>query len=441
MIAELPGDCTLLALASGALLVSREYATFCRIPPQDVDAVRDVLQEHSPATVLPSELYAALEKHGFFAGPRPAEAHVPTVQLQVTNACNLRCSYCCTDSGNPRPTELDLETFRSVAEQIHRAFGSGARVALMGGEPFIVPWAMDLAEHIVELGLQLVAYTNGVDVPGAVLDRLAALAERGAELHVSLAGPTPALCDAESGAPRFAAALGTVQALADRNAPCIVDLMLIPEHVAAIAQHVRHLVRRLPPTTSFTLGLLYRGGREAGQHLFASFAELDAALDHIAFSGGQIVPAIRQRVPLAYRREGCDCALGHSLNVRSDGKLYSCFRMEECIGDLREQRFDELVKRLRQAPARAASLSVCRECALNTLCGGGCRSENLLYTGDANRPLCDTWRVRVLSELLAEDRVDAVEWPVAHLLAEARARGLPAPPLLIPRRASPSWRT
>lgn len=78
----------------------------------------------------------------------------------------------------------------------------------------------------------------------------------------------------------------------------------------------------------------------------------------------------------------------------------------------------------------------CRGCPLATLCGGGCRAENVLLTGDGDRPACGTWRVRVLCELLAEDLVNAVKWPATRLLAEARARGIPAPERLMPELTS-----
>jgi hypothetical protein len=77
-------------------------------------------------------------------------------------------------------------------------------------------------------------------------------------------------------------------------------------------------------------------------------------------------------------------------------------------------------------------LDRCRDCALATLCGGGCRSDNLRWTGSGEEPACGPWRVRVLCELLAEDRVTALEWPSVHLLAEARRRGIPAPDRLVP---------
>lgn len=46
----------------------------------------------------------------------------------------------------------------------------------------------------------------------------------------------------------------------------------------------------------------------------------------------------------------------------------------------------------------------CLECPQATLCGGGCRSESLQFSGSADEPVCGDWRVRVLCELLAEDR-------------------------------------
>jgi hypothetical protein len=54
----------------------------------------------------------------------------------------------------------------------------------------------------------------------------------------------------------------------------------------------------------------------------------------------------------------------------------------------------------------------------------GARAGVALLGGE---PPCP-WRVRVVSELLAEDRATVVEWQVAFLLDEARTRGIETPP-------------
>lgn len=428
----LPADGVLLPLDRGALLVSRSHAVFCRIPPESVEAVRRAVANRAPGASLKPALLAELDRHGFFDDPRGPSADAPSVQLQLTNACNLTCGYCCTNSGRARATEVTFERMRRVVQAIPSALGLGAGVALLGGEPLLVPWAVELADEILDRGLRLTLFTNGVPLADEPLARrVAALVARGAQVRVSLAGPTAATCDALSGAARFEAAIRGVAQLAACGAAATVDLMLTPGTVDEIIRELPALRRRLPPGTAVTLGVLYRSGREDGAHLFRSRAELDAALDRIAFEAGETVPGAMPS-PRADRRDGCPCALGRHLHVRSDGVLFNCFKMEERVGDLATEDFGSVARAVRAAPHLATALPVCAPCPLATLCGGGCRSENILYTGDADRPPCGPWRVRVMSELLAEDRVAAVEWPVGFLVQEAEARGIATPAGLAP---------
>ncbi|MBI4858841.1 MAG: SPASM domain-containing protein [Candidatus Riflebacteria bacterium] len=260
---------------------------------------------------------------------------------------------------------------------------------------------------------------------------MAGLTRRGAEVRVSLAGPTAATCDGVSRATRFDVAVRGVNQLLGLGGSAIVDLMLVPQHADEVVARFGELRSRFPRGTKITLGLLYVSGRETGEHMFESRSRLEELLDRVAFEAGEAIAAPR-RSPLADRREACTCALGHHLHVRSDGALFTCFKMEEQVGHLGQTGFSRTVEMVRAAPRPARSLRFCAGCPLATLCGGGCRAENLQYTGDADVPVCGPWRLRVLSELLAEDRVTALEWPAVHLLTEARERGIDGPSRLVP---------
>jgi radical SAM protein with 4Fe4S-binding SPASM domain len=433
---SLPFDCVLLPISSGKLLVSRNHAVFCRVPPGEAASVSAVIANQSPVTILSQTMREALKRHGFFQPPRQAKSDSPTVQLQITNACNLACSYCCTNSQKRRKQEVSFERMVDVIRQIPDALGVRTAVSILGGEPLLVPWALDLASEIVDLGLPLTIFTNGVPLANDLLaEKLARLVEKGVRVHVSLAGPTAVICNAISGNNRFEAALRGIHNLAAFGAQTTADVMLMPQNVDAVASELDQLRRQLPPNTPVTLGVLYMSGRETGQNLFASRSELDAALDRIAFEAGVLIPSSRTS-PVTHRREGCSCALGQHVHVRSDGALFNCFKMEEKVGDLAAVGFAEAAKIIQLQPHRASDLSICADCPLNTLCGGGCRSENLLYTGNPDEPLCGPWRVRVLSELLAEDRVTAVEWTIPFLLQEARNRGIETPDNLPPKGIS-----
>jgi len=421
---SLPRDLTLHPVSGGALLLSREFALYCRVPALEVSDVERVLEGHAPVESLSESLRHAMRAHGFGAEPRPSAPVAPSVQLQLTNDCNLHCTYCCTDSGEPRPHEVSFEELTRVVAEARLVLGQATHFGILGGEPFLVPWAADLAEYILDQGSTLTVFSNGIELAErALCDRVAALVRRGAELRISLAAATAALCDDLSGAARFDRALLAIRMLAERGAVPKVDIMVMPQHVAVLAGHLPHLRQQLPEGLPISFGILYHGGRERGEHLFGTRRQLEQALDHIVFEAGETI-RVTPKKPVAYRREGCSCALGHHLHVRSDGRLFSCFKMDESVGDLRSHAFADAARSATERARPACSLAECAECSLNTLCGGGCRSENHLQTGDANRPLCGPWRKQLCYELLAEDMPDALEWPTAHLIAEARERGI-----------------
>jgi hypothetical protein len=71
---RLPPDAKLLPLFSGGLLVSREWAVFCRVPDECVTAVEAALDRRAVCAGLPTSLLDDLATHGFFDKPRPAQA-------------------------------------------------------------------------------------------------------------------------------------------------------------------------------------------------------------------------------------------------------------------------------------------------------------------------------------------------------------------------------
>ena len=258
---------------------------------------------------------------------------------------------------------------------------------------------------------------------------------KGAQVRVSLAGPSRESCDSLSGAARFDQVIAGLRQLERQGVVVNVDLMLTPQQASVIAEQMPRLRAQLPKGTPIALGVLFHGGRETGARLFGSRAEFERSLDAIAFEAGESIAATPPR-PVTYRREGCSCALGHHLHVRSDGVLFTCFKMEERVGDLSCESFGQALARVRSQPHPATLLSACKDCALATLCGGGCRAENIQFTGDPDVPVCGPWRPRVLAELLAEDMPSALEWPAVQLLREAQLRGIEAPAALVPAKPS-----
>lgn len=99
-----------------------------------------------------------------------------TMEIEIGTACNFRCKYCYVGDPDPTgsgPKELTPEEIRGVVEQ---AQALGARkIILLGGEPMLYEFTLDLCEWIRGRGLGIEMFTNGTNMTPAMASRLFAL--------------------------------------------------------------------------------------------------------------------------------------------------------------------------------------------------------------------------------------------------------------------------
>ena len=108
------------------------------------------------------------------------------VAWQLTRDCDLCCLHCCTDSapGKPFPDELTAaEAFRLVDDIVANEV---PYVMLCGGEPFVVPHFLAVAERLGGEGVKLKIETNGQKLDASAATRLARLPIR--SIQISLDG-------------------------------------------------------------------------------------------------------------------------------------------------------------------------------------------------------------------------------------------------------------
>ena len=108
------------------------------------------------------------------------------VAWQLTRDCDLCCLHCCTDSapGKPFPDELTAaEAARLVDDIIATEI---PYVMLCGGEPFVVPHFLAVAERLGAAGVKLKIETNGQKLDREAAARLARLPIR--SIQISLDG-------------------------------------------------------------------------------------------------------------------------------------------------------------------------------------------------------------------------------------------------------------
>jgi len=110
------------------------------------------------------------------------------VSWQLTRDCDLSCVHCCTASapGKRLADELNADEAMRLADDLIR--DEVPYVMLCGGEPFVVPHFLALAERLGNAGVQLKIETNGQQLDGLLAERLARLPVR--SFQISLDGDT-----------------------------------------------------------------------------------------------------------------------------------------------------------------------------------------------------------------------------------------------------------
>lgn len=100
-----------------------------------------------------------------------------TMEVEIGTACNFRCKYCYVGDVDPpesgKQKELSPDEIRDVVAQ---AQALGARkIILLGGEPMLYGFTLELCEWIRGRGLGVEMFTNGSNMTPAMAARLFAL--------------------------------------------------------------------------------------------------------------------------------------------------------------------------------------------------------------------------------------------------------------------------
>ena len=428
---KLPEDCVLLPTQGGELAVSPSLGTYCAVKPEELEAIHACLADRREVGKLPTELRERLDKHGFFGAPRPYRSPRQLLQFQVTNACNLRCIYCSACSGVARENELTLEQVKTVIDD-GVALNPNIQISFTGGEPLIVPWIFDAIDYAKSRTHQQVGILSNLLLlknNDALAEKVAAYIRDGLRVQMSISGADREVCNRLSGRECYDDAIRILHKLKALDALPNLDVMISGADAQANINAFADFRRSLPPDLKITLGILYPCGREQGEHTFADNQLQEDALNEITFEGGVTVPAV-DITPLTNRRKACQCVENENIYIRSDGAVYSCFKLVECFGHI-SQGLKNVMAERRKTATKAADLPMCSKCPFVSLCASGCRADNIILSGSTKAPICGKWRRQLIAEMLFEDKAYVFDWHINYQLAEAKKRGIDTPSFVI----------
>ncbi len=279
------------------------------------------------------------------------------LELQITDACNLRCRHCYIDTATPR--ELPLGQIESLLKEFEDM--QGLRVLITGGEPLLHSRFQEINEMLPDFFLRKVLFTNGVLLRKDTINSL-----KVDEIQVSIDGLEKAH-DAIRGSGNFTRALDAVKLALDAGFAVSISTMV---HRANLGDFdamerlfqnmgikdwtvdVPSVIGRLKDNVELQVG-----PREGGRYL------------GYGYGGG-----------LHSAAQGFGCGY-HLMSVLADGSMAKCtFYRDQPVGSAKEG-LAEAWKKIQ--PVRLKNLSC--NCEYIDVCRGGCRYRAELLKGKGGK--------------------------------------------------------
>jgi radical SAM protein with 4Fe4S-binding SPASM domain len=321
---------------------------------------------------------------------------------ELTLRCILRCLHCGATAGSTRPDELTTAEALRVADELVAL--KTDEVTLMGGEIFLHPDWLAVAQALRAGGVQVVVFTNGTLITPERIMQLKALEPR--TIGTSIDGGSAAVHDEIRGVP---GALAKTLAAVD-------DLQAAGLRVGVITTLTRRNLYELPAIARLLMGRDIRWQIQAAGGGGERLARADLLTPLEFYFAALFIARLRTTYPWAalpvigahdfgycstrlpsLRVPGqvwAGCGAGrNTLGIQSDGGVKGCLSLpgDFVVGNVRDRSLVELWQGDTFEAWRGSVIrhGFCSQCPHGEACEGGCTELAVTYSGRrGDNPMC-----------------------------------------------------
>lgn len=340
------------------------------------------------------------------------------VDLAITNACNLRCTYCShfTSAGDVG-TDLGIEEWLRFFEELNRC--AVLNVCLQGGEPFYREDLEELIQGMVRNRMRFTILTNGT----LISEEMAAFLARSGRcdgVQVSIDGSTAATHEACRGEGSLARAITGLKRLQRYGLQVTARTTIHRGNVRDLEGVAKLLLEDLGLSSLGTNSAGYMGlCRKNAESVRFSISEHVNAIEtllklvqryngRIDAMAGPLAEAKNWLMMERARQQGVKSLPGGGyltacrgpmtkIAVRADGTIVPCIQMSHMeLGRINRDGLEEVwqehpqLERLRtRNRIPLEDFAYCRGCAYIAYCTGNCPALAYTTTGEENHPSPD----------------------------------------------------
>lgn len=333
-----------------------------------------------------------------------APASVPRLDLELISGCDHACGHCYNVwDARPGDPQSGYDTTRPPTGAAYLALVDKAlaqtgcaHVTITGGEPLLRRDALDVIERVAARVETVTLITNGSHVTEAVADRLAAARVR--QVQLTLLAAERALHDRLKGAVCFDDTVRAAVRLVERKVPVQICFVAMRENAHTFEDVLRLCdalgvrgvsYNRMSPTG----GAIHHVARlmPTIEQIEANLAVAETvarALD-VRVSTAMPIPPCLVRIERYPWVQFGFCSTGTdapNLVMDPKGNLRSCNLSSGVLGSLVTHDWEQIRQNPYMATFRREVPELCRGCAYERSCQGGCKESGYAVFGDHQHP-------------------------------------------------------
>ena len=306
-----------------------------------------------------------------------------TLNIYLTNACNLHCSHCFVKAGKALANELS-ESEWNAALQDFVSLG-GKAVTITGGEPTLRRDFASIVRQAFTAGLKVTILTNGILWDEQMIH---ALSPYVSEVQISLDGVDEKTNAQIRGEGHFEKIKNTIIAFANAGVHTSVSTTFTLETIDINTSKryqglIASINEQCNSSVHFKLSTKILPGRdisytkEQNERYLAEINKIQGLVNTI----NTYDFFMENHSPNTIIK---NCGYG-GLSIRADGEVFYCNRildLDSC-GNIRDRSFAYFVQqgKLAYEKTDVNHIYPCKDCYLKYVCGGGCRIDDCDFKG------------------------------------------------------------
>jgi len=349
-----------------------------------------------------------------------------SLDLEITNRCNLRCKYCSHfSSAGDVNQDLPKEEWLKFFEELNRC--AVMDVTISGGELFVREDIKELIEGIVRNKMRFSVLTNGTLITDEISEFLVSTG-RCNSAQVSIDGSIPMTHEVFRGKGTFAKALNGLKSLMKYNVPVTVRVTVHKYNIDDLESVSKLLLEDIGIPSFSTNSASFMGlCRQNAEQVQMTAEERSVAMEkllmlskkyngRISAAAGPLADAIGWLAMEKARSEGSaisgrGCLTGcggfnSKLAIRADGIIVPCGQMSHIeLGrinkdDLKDvwQNHPELERLRSRKKIPLSDFEFCHGCEYINYCTGNCPALSYTILGVENHPSPDACLRQFLSD-------------------------------------------